>query len=64
MFQGGLLQTNQKDLTQPIPHERLIDDSNPSQYGGEDAPNLRILGREALVAEDFSNLSADNEANL
>lgn len=57
MFQGGLLQTNQKDLTQPIPHERLIDDSNPSQYGGEDAPNLRILGQEGLVAEDFSNLS-------
>ena len=57
MFQGGLLQTNQKDLTQPIPHERLIDDSNPSQYDGEDAPTLRILGREALVAEDFSNLS-------
>ena len=57
MFQGGLLQTNQKDLTQPIPHEQLNDDSNPSQYGGEDAPNLRILGREGLVAEDFSNLS-------
>ena len=57
MFQAGLLQTIQKDLTQPIPHEQLIDDNNPSQYGEEDAPDVRILGREGLFAEDFSNLS-------
>ena len=46
MFQGGLLQTNQKDLTQPIPHGRLIDGNNPNQYGEEDAPDVRILGQE------------------